>query len=425
MFTLTAIQAFAAGIPWGAVHRMRAARDFVLHLSCCGDLMSKEKEADSPDPSDISSNRSVAEEALNIARDRLSLIEQMAEAAKKAASMAADSQRSIAELLSDAEAKLSEISSVATQALAAKTQITDEQAVIATKSDHVQKAQEHADKVRADLDRVLTAATQQATETEGQKSRAQSAADETAKVLMDIRTAKGSIDSDTAEVGALLESAKEAAATIKNLAEVSATVESRVADYEKRLAELERQSNSQLQTITGLLPGATSVGLAHAFDVRRQTFQKPSVRWQWLFVGSVLAIVVLAATGLWHVYASGTELTYDELLRLWLARLPIVGALVWLALYASRESALAKRLEEDYGYKSAIASSFVGFHKQMSEIGVVAGSNEPLAKLCADTLATISSPPGRIYDKHALTVSPTGELKDAANFVVQSKGPKT
>ncbi|MBI3774471.1 MAG: hypothetical protein HY273_02775 [Gammaproteobacteria bacterium] len=289
--------------------------------------------------------------------------------------------------------------------------------MIATKSDHIQKAQEHADKVRGDLDRVLTAATQQATEAEGQNTRAQSAADTAAELLTNIRTTKGSAETDAAAITSALETATESAAQTKALADKAATVEERIAAYEKRLAELESQCATQLQTITGLLPGATSAGLAHAFNERRKSFLNPSKRWQWLFVGSVCAIVLLTAQGLWHVYQTGTTLTYDELLRLWLSRLPVAGALVWLAMYASRESALAKRLEEDYGYKSAIASTFQGFHKQMSEIGTAAASNLPLAKLCEDTLTTIASPPGRIYDKHQLTVSPTADLTDAVKNV--------
>jgi hypothetical protein len=133
----------------------------------------------------------------------------------------------------------------------------------------------------------------------------------------------------------------------------------------------------------------------------------------------VVVIVVLAVTSLLQVYLRATPITYDELLLLWLSRLPVAGALVWLALHASHESALAKRLEEDYGYKSAVASSFLGFHKQMSEIGSAAGSNKPLAKLCEDTLTTIASPPGRIYDKHKLTISPSNEAKEAAEAVAQ------
>jgi hypothetical protein len=83
-------------------------------------------------------------------------------------------------------------------------------------------------------------------------------------------------------------------------------------------------------------------------------------------------------------------------------------------LHASHESALAKRLEEDYGYKAAIAQSFEGFQKQMAEIGEEAAAGSPLAKLCEDTLSTIASPPGRIYDKHQLTATPVKEAKELA-----------
>jgi hypothetical protein len=50
----------------------------------------------------------------------------------------------------------------------------------------------------------------------------------------------------------------------------------------------------------------------------------------------------------------------------------------------------------------------------MSEIIKDAATDSPLAKPCADTLTTITNPPGRIYDKHQLTVSPTGGLTGMA-----------
>ena len=365
-------------------------------------------------PPETTNAATSADELLMNAQHVMEKITDLAETAKATALAATESQRLIATALSDAQTKVADIITVATQAVAASAQITDEQAVLATKSDHIQKAQEHADKVRGDLDRALTAAAQQATEAEGQKSRTQSAADTATELLTNIRTTKGSAETDAAAIVSARETATESAAQTKALADKAATVEERVAAYEKRLAELESQCATQLQTIVGLLPGATSAGLAHDWDKRRQVFLNPSKRWQWLFVGSVCVIVLLTAQGLWHVYQTGTTLTYDELLRLWLSRLPVAGALVWLAMYASRESALAKRLEEDYGYKAAVASTFLGFHRQMSEIGTAAASNLPLAKLCENTLTIIASPPGRIYDKHQLTVSPTADLADTA-----------
>lgn len=328
----------------------------------------------------------------------------------------------LTDLVAAADAKVAEINAIATAALATKTQITDEQAVIATKSAHIQSAQEHADKVRAELDRIQTAALQQATEAEGQRQRAQTSSDAAAQILTVINAHKTAAESDAAAAAKSLDMAKVSAAASKALGDKAKEVEENITAYEQHLAGLDAEAKAQLETITSLLPGATSAGLAYAFNDRRKTFLKPAILWQALFVIFVLAIVVLTFTGLWQVFKSGgTPLSWSELARLWLARLPVVGALVWLALYASRESALAKRLEEDYGYKAAIAASFQGFQEQMAAIGGSTPEGSPLSKLCGDTLATIGSPPGRIYEKHGLTVSPTGELTAATQAVASDK----
>lgn len=360
------------------------------------------------------------DEFLQSAQTELLTIRGLVETAKAAVTDTTESQKLITIALDNAQTKVGEITAIATQALAAKTQITDEQAVIATKSEHIQKAQEHADKVRADLDRELTQAKQHVTTIEAQKLSAQSSSENAAKFLADIQKNKGVSDTEITAVVAARKTAEESAALTKNLAEKSATVEDRIAFYEKRLADIETQCTNQLQKIEKLLPGATSAGLAHDFDKRRETFLEPHNRWQWIFIGSVLTLVVLAVTGLIQVYYKTPQLTYDDVLLLWVSRLPLAGALVWLALHASRESALAKRLEEDYGYKAAIASCLVGFQKQMSDLDKDVTPNSPLAKLLENTLETIAAPPGRIYDKHKLTVSPITEVAEATKEVTQN-----
>lgn len=318
--------------------------------------------------------------------------------------------------------KAEEIRALAAASLTARTQIQDDQSVIVAKSAHIQNAQEHADKVRAELDRVLTLATQQAVDAEGHKSRAQSANDTAAELLAGVRAVKATVDADSELISVAREQAKVSGQTLKSLAEKSEEIETRVDGYETHLLTLKDEAQSKLETINGLLPGATAAGLAHAFDLRRQTFLNPSTRWQWLFVGSVGALAVLALTGLLSAYGKDGSIGWDELARLWIARLPIAGALVWLALHASREAALAKRLEEDYGYKAAVATSFLGFQKQMAEIGDKVQEGSPLSKLCADTLTTMANPPGRIYEKHQLTITPAGEVVNAAVKALPGNG---
>src|SRR5439155_20227305 len=242
------------------------------------------------------------EEILKNAESKVATITELVEKTKVAATAAAESQKLTAGAFADIQTKVAEITAAATQAMAAKTQIADDQAVIATKSDHIQKAQEHADKVRADLDRALTAATQQATAAEAQRSTAQLAAENAAKLLTDVRTTKGVVETEGAAVVAARKTAEESAAVTKGLADKSATVETRIAAYEKRLGELDTQCADQLKTSESLLPGATSAGLAHAFDERRKTFLKPRRQWEMLFIGSVMAIVVLAVTSLLEIF---------------------------------------------------------------------------------------------------------------------------
>lgn len=102
------------------------------------------------------------EELLKSAQDKVASITELTDAAS-------ESQKLITIALTGAQTKLVEIKEVAAQAVVAKTKIEDEQNVIATKSDHIENAKKHADKVRADLDRELTATKQCTTEAEGLK----------------------------------------------------------------------------------------------------------------------------------------------------------------------------------------------------------------------------------------------------------------
>ncbi|MET4675872.1 MULTISPECIES: hypothetical protein [unclassified Luteibacter] len=328
------------------------------------------------------------------------------------------SREALAALVQTGTQELASVQAVAQTVTVAGEKVTTEQALIATKSAHIQDAQEHGDKVRAQVDKLLTAIEGHAAKTEGLQTRAEATVDAIATANKAASASKAAVDLDAAAVKESLTQAAAATKESRGLADRAAKVEQTLTAYEERLKELNAQSDEQLETIKALLPGATSAGLASAFDARAGTFTKPQHRWQWIFVGSLVGLILLGVTGIWHALTATAVLTYDELFRLWLTRLPVAGALLWLTLHAARESALAKRLEEDYGYKSAIASSFEGFNLQMSKVGESAPVGSPLERLCTDTLATIANPPGRIYDKHRLTVSPSHEVATLAAALI-------
>lgn len=320
-------------------------------------------------------------------------------------------------LIAEIRQKLKEIGELATQSVAASSKIADSQAVIAEKSAHIEDAKKHSDDVRALLDKLLTESRAVQTKVAGLESETQEASEGAKGVVAELRALKASVDSEAAAIKKLSESSANDAERTKNLADRAKAIDERIGQYESDLADLSERSGQTLKEIEGLLPGATSTGLASAFDKRRQTFLEPAQRWQWIFVVALIALVILASTGLFQFLWKQGPLTLEEELQFLLIRLPVAGALIWLALHASHESTLARRLEEDYGYKATVAASFQGFHKQMHDMAEGVDHDSAIAILCKNTLAAIADPPGRIYDKKLRPVTPTSVVTEAVKDV--------
>jgi hypothetical protein len=319
----------------------------------------------------------------------------------------------VAAAATDVEAKLTAIATAASE-------VEVKRAAVAAHTQQIDGDQKRATELRGELESLLVNARQTQAETDGLKQGVESAKSSATQAIAEIQAAKASVDQNAKDVTSVLAASNSAFTKTKAIADKADTIEQRVKDYEAKLVEISAQCEAQLEAIKSLLPGATSAGLASAFDQRRTTFLKPSKRWQWLFVGSVVVLAVLALASLIEAYLHAPELTYQQLLVRWISRIPFAASLVWLAMHASRESALAKRLEEDYGFKASVASSFQGFQEQMKIVGGSVAGNEPLKALCDATLAQITNPPGRIYEKHALIVSPTTELLKAAQMVLDA-----
>ena len=366
------------------------------------------------------------------ARGALSQLNKMLSEAKEALEKVSESMPRFAAAASDVELKQSAVETAANDVelkrsgvLTAASEVEAKRSTIATHAEQINGDQKRATDIRGELDGSLVSAKQAQAQMESLKQDAETFKNSAAKADAEILAIKATVDANAKEVAAALDESNSASAKAKTLADKAETVEQRINEYEAKLVELTARCEAQLAEIKSLLPSATSAGLASAFDQRRQTFLKPSKRWQWLFIGSVGLLAVLAFGSLVEAYFHTPELTYQELIIRWLSRIPFAAALVWLAVHASRESALAKRLEEDYGFKVSVASSFQGFQEQMKIVGGSAAGNEPLKALCDATLAQITNPPGRIYEKHSLTVSLTEELlKAAQTFLDAAKAAK-
>lgn len=185
--------------------------------------------------------------------------------------------------------------------------------------------------------------------------------------------------------------------------------------------------DAQFKEIEGLLPGATSAGLSQAFLDMKISFNDPIKNFTRMFYDSLALIIVIAFIAM--IDTVGTNgikfIHYDSIGEFastlgW--KLPVIGAAIWLAAFASKRRSEAQRLQQEYAHKEAIAKSYHGFKTQIESLRqedqamlrtLMTKAIESLAENASKTLD------GNHGDKTPLqelveTVAPSlGKLKDA------------
>ena len=231
-----------------------------------------------------------------------------------------------------------------------------------------------------------------------------------------------------ADAASIAKNESDAKALLASLSEVVATAksaENRVDEYEKKLVELHKVFTEMHTKIEGLLPNATSAGLASAFRNQQTRFRNPQRNWLGAFVVTILLLLCAGFVGLPGFWPGATQENWDSILRHFVARLPIVVPLVWLGIYAGRNYMLALRVEEEYAYKEAISTAFEGYKREMSNISDAgSGALTPIVSLCENVLRTLSQRPGLIYEGRHDDITPLAPLsKTIADAAQNGKQP--
>lgn len=163
----------------------------------------------------------------------------------------------------------------------------------------------------------------------------------------------------------------------------------------KTLIEYETQQKTKLEAlvekINGLIPSATSAGLATAYFEERKKFKLPIILWNLAFIASLVGITVFSFTSL-------SELnTIEDIGKSLLHSLPITAPLIWLAIYASKRRSENQRLEQEYAHKEALAKSYSSYKQQIEALNEKDSSL--LIKLLDSAIQTISYNVSESLDK--------------------------
>lgn len=164
------------------------------------------------------------------------------------------------------------------------------------------------------------------------------------------------------------------------------------------LADQEIKFEAQYTEIKGLLPDATSAGLAAAYQKQKESYTNPIRLWSFVFFAT---ISIMSSLGLYIIYkhfqSPKIDTINDALISL-LKDLPFFIPTIWLAAFASKQQSQNKRLKQEYAFKETNAKSFHGHKEQIERLMKDGGEKELLSALVAQLVVITAQNPSSTLD---------------------------
>ena len=142
------------------------------------------------------------------------------------------------------------------------------------------------------------------------------------------------------------------------------------------------------------LESTSKVALAASFSNRKDILSKEQRIWQTAFgvgIAALIAVGVSSALG----WLALPPIVIDSRIELGpiLARLALIGPIVWFTWFSVRSLSTTNRLIEDYAFKEASALAFVGYQREMKD------DAEMIKLLRESAIHNFGNQPTRVFEK--------------------------
>ena len=208
------------------------------------------------------------------------------------------------------------------------------------------------------------------------------------------------------QLSALLTKVKADQKTTGSLASRAKEIEGKIDGYETKLSGMTGECGELLSKIEGLLPGATSAGLAESFQKAKEKHKTTRRVWAGVFVACMVGLLLTAFVGESVAVLAGETVQWWAVANWILTRVPFAVPLIWLALHASKQHQIENRLANDFEHKETLSQTFEGYKRQLEE------SPEMWAQHTLRVLVAISDSPERIHTNSQPVVTPLSSLAD-------------
>lgn len=171
-------------------------------------------------------------------------------------------------------------------------------------------------------------------------------------------------------------------------------------ELEELHSDWEEKYDTLSTKIEGLLPGATSAGLAKSYHDQKKSYNKPNLFWSLVFIGTMVGMVWYAIVTLKESDSVGNAFMNI------LARAPFFVPTIWLALFSSKQQSQNRRLEQEYAHKESLAKSYDGYKREIEKLPESENKNEIMEKLVASLIEASSFNPSSTLEKKSHNDSP-------------------
>lgn len=171
-------------------------------------------------------------------------------------------------------------------------------------------------------------------------------------------------------------------------------------ELDKLHEDWEEKYDTLYAKLEGLLPGATSAGLAKAYQDQKKSYKTPNIIWSIVFAATMVVMVYYA------VKTVNDSDTIGGAFMSILSRTPFFIPTIWLALFSSKQQSQNRRLEQEYAHKESLAKSYEGYKREIEKLPETDEKNEIMEKLVSSLVDTASYNPSSTLEKKSHNDSP-------------------
>lgn len=162
--------------------------------------------------------------------------------------------------------------------------------------------------------------------------------------------------------------------------------------YQADLKKQQEAFTTLTNRIEGLLPGATSAGLASASKNQKHAYRLP------ILISGGVAVGVLLTLIIYGIVTAEPITTWSGTLVHLIAHIHIYGPGIWLVIIALRKLNQFTRLEQEYAHKETLANTYVGFIREVEKLPETEGSKAMREELLNSAIASSSYNPSTTLD---------------------------